>query len=58
MAKTALDQIAAAAKTARDGGHAPVADYFEAQLPKAQSLVEHLTEAALKKASANVEASC
>jgi hypothetical protein len=52
MARTAADQIAAAAQTAREGGDAPTAAYFERQLAKAQSLVEHLTEADLKKALA------
>jgi len=50
MAKTALDQIATAAKTAREGGDAPTADFYEAQLPKARILVEHLTEADPKRA--------
>ena len=42
-AKTAYDQIEAAAQTAREGGDEPTAAYFEAQLPKAQSLVEGLS---------------
>jgi hypothetical protein len=53
MAKMALSQITEAERTAREGEDAPTADYFEARLPRALSLVEHLTEAAPKKASGN-----
>jgi len=42
MAKTALSQINAAFETMRDGGHAPSAAYYEAQLPKARSIVARL----------------
>jgi hypothetical protein len=44
MAKTALDQIDAAITTARAGGDVPTAANFEAQVPKARSLVQHLAK--------------
>jgi hypothetical protein len=44
MAKTALDQIEAAITTAREGGDALAAANFEAQVPKARSLVKHLAK--------------
>jgi hypothetical protein len=42
MAKTVLGQIEAAITTAREGGDAPTAANFEAQVPKARSLVQNL----------------
>jgi hypothetical protein len=42
MAKTALDQIEAAITIAREGGDALAATNFEAQVPKARSLLQHL----------------
>jgi len=44
MAKTALDQIEGAITTARAGGDVPTAANFEAQVPKARSLVQHLAK--------------
>jgi hypothetical protein len=44
MAKTALNQIATAAKTMRDDGHQASASYYERQLPKARDLVARLHE--------------
>jgi tetratricopeptide (TPR) repeat protein len=44
MATTALDQIEAAITTARAGGDAPTAANFEAQMPKARSLLQHLAK--------------
>ncbi len=38
-AKLAVRQIEAAFATSRDGGDAPSAAYFEAQLPKARALI-------------------
>jgi len=51
-AKRALEQIEAAFETPRDGGHAPFAAFYEAQLPKARTLVARLTEEGGLKASA------
>jgi tetratricopeptide (TPR) repeat protein len=42
MAETALGQITTALETARDGGHAPDAAYFESQLSRARALVARL----------------
>jgi hypothetical protein len=42
MAKLAVQQIEAAFTALRDGGNAPSAAIFEAQLPKARALVEKL----------------
>ena len=44
MAKLALQQIEAAFTTSRDGGNAPSAAYYEAQLPKARALVQKLAK--------------
>ena len=44
MAKTALDQIEGAITTARAGGDVSTAANFEAQVPKARSLVQHLAK--------------
>ena len=44
LAETALTQIAGAAETLRDGGQAPGAAYFEAQLPKAQAIRDRLKD--------------
>ncbi len=51
-AKQALELIEAAFTTSRDGGHAPNAADYEAQLPKARALVARLSNAGKKKASA------
>ena len=50
-AKQALQQIEAAFTTARDGGDAPTAAFYEAQLPKARALVERLTKDGPMRAS-------
>jgi hypothetical protein len=42
-ARSAVQQIQVAFATMRDGGNAPAAAYYEAQLPKARSLVDQLT---------------
>jgi hypothetical protein len=42
-ARTAVQQIEAAFVTMRDGGNAPAAAYYEAQLPKARALLDRLT---------------
>ncbi|WP_374308464.1 tetratricopeptide repeat protein [Methylocella sp.] len=42
LAKTALNQIVAAEKAMRDGGHIPFADYYAAKLPKARTLADSL----------------
>src|SRR3954451_25029629 len=42
MADVAVRQIETAFITMRDSGHAPNAAYYEAQLPQAHALVEHL----------------
>ena len=42
MAKLAVQQIDAAFTTSRDGGDAPLAAYFEAQLATARALAEML----------------
>ena len=42
-ARSAVQQIEAAFVTMRDGGNAPAAAYYEAQLPKAQVLLDRLT---------------
>src|ERR1700730_6397152 len=44
MAKLAVQQIEAAFTTSRDGGDAPSAADFEAQLPKAHALAEKLAK--------------
>ena len=44
MAKLAVQQIEAAFTTSRDGGDAPSAAYFEAQLPKARVLAQKLAK--------------
>ncbi len=44
MAKLAVRQIEAAFATSSDGGDAPSAAYFEAQLPKARALAEILAK--------------
>jgi hypothetical protein len=44
MAKTALRQIDVAFTAMGDGGHAPFAAYYEAQLPKARALVDRLSQ--------------
>jgi hypothetical protein len=44
MAKLAVQQIEAAFTTSRDGGDAPSAADFEAQLPKALALAEKLAK--------------
>jgi hypothetical protein len=44
MAKLAIQQIEAAFTTLRDGGNAPAATYYEAQLPKARALVQKLAK--------------
>jgi len=44
MAKLAVQQIEAAFTTSRDGGNAPSAAYYEAQLPKARALVQKLAK--------------
>jgi hypothetical protein len=42
-ARSAVKQIGVAFATMRDGGDAPAAAYYEAQLPKARSLLDLLT---------------
>jgi tetratricopeptide (TPR) repeat protein len=42
MAQRALEQIEIAFTTTRDGGHAPNAAFYEAQLPKARALIAKL----------------
>jgi hypothetical protein len=42
-ARSAVQQIEVAFATTRDGGNAPAAAYYEAQLPKARSLLDRLT---------------
>jgi tetratricopeptide (TPR) repeat protein len=42
-ARSAVQQIEVAFATTRDGGNAPAAAYYEAQLPKARSLLDLLT---------------
>jgi tetratricopeptide (TPR) repeat protein len=42
-ARLAVEQIEAALATMRDGGNAPDAGYYEAQLHKARSLLDRLT---------------
>ncbi|MFZ3326571.1 MAG: hypothetical protein WA231_12035, partial [Methylocella sp.] len=44
MAELAIQQIEAAFTTSRDGGDAPSAAYFEAQLPKARVLAQKLAK--------------
>jgi hypothetical protein len=44
MATLALQQIEAALTTTRDGGDAPLAAYYEAQLPKARALAQKLAK--------------
>jgi len=42
-ARSAVQQIEVAFATTRDGGNAPAAAYYEAELPKARSLLDLLT---------------
>ena len=42
LAKKALDQITTAYETMRDGGHAPFALHYEAQIPEARALYDRL----------------
>ncbi len=44
MAKLVVQQIEAAFTTSRDGGDAPSAAYYEAQLPKARALAQKLAK--------------
>ena len=44
LARTALAQLTAAFDASRDGGHLPLAVHYEAQLAKAQALIERLDE--------------
>ena len=44
VAKLAVQQIEAAFTTSRDGGDAPSAAYYEAQLPTARALVQKLAK--------------
>jgi hypothetical protein len=44
MAKLAVQQIEAAFTTSRDGGDAPSAAYYQAQLPKARALAQKLAK--------------
>ena len=44
IAKLAVEQIEAAFTTSRDGGDAPSASFFEAQLPKARALAQKLAK--------------
>ena len=44
MAKLAVQQIEAAFTTMRDGGDAPSAAYFEAQLPEARAMAQKLAK--------------
>ncbi|MDQ6703463.1 MAG: tetratricopeptide repeat protein [Pseudomonadota bacterium] len=44
MAKLAVQQMEAAFTTSRDGGDAPSAAYYEAQLPKARALAQKLAK--------------
>jgi hypothetical protein len=44
MANLAVQQIEVAITTWRDGGDAPSAAYFEAQLPKARALAQKLAK--------------
>jgi tetratricopeptide (TPR) repeat protein len=44
MAKNAVSQIDLALAAVREGGHAPMAENYEAQLPKARSLVLRLSK--------------
>ncbi len=41
-ARAAVEQIEIALTTMREGGHAPFAAYFEAQLPRARALLDRL----------------
>ena len=41
-ARAAVEQIEAALATMREGGHAPFAAYYEAQLPRARALLDRL----------------
>jgi hypothetical protein len=43
-ARTAVEQSEVAFVTMRDGGNAPVAAFYKAQLPKAQALLDRLTK--------------
>jgi alpha-D-ribose 1-methylphosphonate 5-triphosphate synthase subunit PhnI len=44
MAKLAVQQIEAALTTSRDGGDAPSAAFYEAQLPQARALAQKLAK--------------
>jgi hypothetical protein len=44
MAKLAVKRIEAAFAASRDGGNAPSATYYEAQLPKARALAQKLAK--------------
>jgi hypothetical protein len=44
MAKLAVQQIEAAFTASRDGGDAPSAAFYEAQLPKARALAQKLAK--------------
>ena len=44
MAQTAGSQIDLALATMRDGAHAPIAAYYEAQLRKARLLIKQLSK--------------
>ena len=41
-ARAAVEQIEAALATTREGGHAPLAAHYEAQLPRARALLDRL----------------
>ncbi len=41
-ARAAVEQIEVALATMREGGHAPFAAYYEAQLPRARALLDRL----------------
>jgi hypothetical protein len=40
--RAAVEQIEIALATMREGGHAPLAAYYEAQLPRARALLDRL----------------
>jgi len=42
-ARSAVQQIEVGFVTMKDGGNAPAAEYYEAQLPKARVLLDKLT---------------
>jgi hypothetical protein len=45
MAATAVSQIERALAVLRDAGHAPFAQYYEAQLPRARAIRDRLDKA-------------